>query len=108
MFRTVGGDEVERLLVQAPGEVNGVAGRLEWIVDGGNLTHQMFVRGGTIIGIPIRRGAWNPSGGGGDGYFFFRQGDDLLITKPDGQFVTMFPSPGGANAWFKNAEVFLQ
>jgi hypothetical protein len=54
VFRTVGGDGVERLLVQTPGEVNGVAGRFEWIVDGGNLTHQMFVRGGTINGIPIK------------------------------------------------------
>lgn len=55
VFRTVGGDGVERLLVQMPGEVNGVAGRFEWIVDGGSLTHQMFVRGGTLNGIPIKR-----------------------------------------------------
>ncbi|MBU2075399.1 MAG: hypothetical protein KJ938_13275 [Actinobacteria bacterium] len=54
VFRTVGGDGVERLLVQMRGEVNGVAGRFEWIVDGGSLTHQMFVRGGTVNGIPIK------------------------------------------------------
>lgn len=54
VFRTVGGDRVERLLVQMPGEVNGRASRLEWIVDGGSLTHQMFVPGGTINGIPIK------------------------------------------------------
>jgi hypothetical protein len=53
----------------------------------------------------VRRGAWNPAGGGGDDYFFFRQGDDLLITRPGGEFVTMFPG-GSTNAWFKNAEVF--
>lgn len=38
-------------------------------------------------------------------YFFFRQGYDLLITKPDGEFVMMFPG-ASANAWFKGAEVF--
>lgn len=54
VFRTVGGDGVERLLVQMSGEVNGIAGGFEWIVDGGSLTHQMFVRGGSINGIPIR------------------------------------------------------
>jgi hypothetical protein len=37
--------------------------------------------------------------------FRFRQGDDLLITQPGGEFVTMFPG-GSTNAWFKNAEVF--
>ncbi len=42
-------------LTQVPGTLNGIAGRFEWIVDKvGNLTHQMFVPGGTINGIPIR------------------------------------------------------
>lgn len=41
-------------LTQVLGEMNGVSGRFEWIVDGsGNLTHQMFVPGGRITGIPI-------------------------------------------------------
>jgi RHS repeat-associated protein len=41
-------------LTQVLGEMNGAAGRFEWIVDGsGNLTHQMFVQGGRITGIPI-------------------------------------------------------
>jgi hypothetical protein len=41
-------------LTQVLGEMNGSAGRFEWIVDGsGNLTHQMFVRGGGITGVPI-------------------------------------------------------
>lgn len=46
----------------------------------------------------------NPNGGGGDDYFFFRQGEDLVVTKPDGKFVSMFPDQG--NGWFKDAEVF--
>jgi hypothetical protein len=42
-------------LTQVPGELNGVAGRFEWIVDqAGRLTHQMFVPGGRITGVPIR------------------------------------------------------
>lgn len=52
--RTVGADSVSRIMIQMPGEVNGVAGRFEWIVGGGKLTHQMFERGGTINGIPIK------------------------------------------------------
>jgi hypothetical protein len=31
-----------------------VSGRFEWMVDGGDLTHQMFVRGATINGISIK------------------------------------------------------
>ncbi|MFD4987274.1 hypothetical protein [Streptomyces sp. NPDC058374] len=54
--RLVGGDGVERLLVQMPGEMNGKTGRFEWIVErggSGNLvTHQRFVNGGKINGIP--------------------------------------------------------
>ena len=41
-------------LTQMLGEVNGIGGRFEWIVNAqGNLTHQMFVPGGVINGIPI-------------------------------------------------------
>jgi hypothetical protein len=54
VFRITGGDGVERLLIQVPGEMNRVAGRFEWILDGDQLTHEMFVRGGTIKGIPIK------------------------------------------------------
>lgn len=54
VFELVGGDGVSRTLVQMPGEVNGVAGRFEWIMEGQDLTHQLFVRGGTINGIPIK------------------------------------------------------
>lgn len=54
--RLVGGDGVERLLVQMPGEMNGKAGRFEWLVERGGsgnlITHQRFVNGGTVNGIP--------------------------------------------------------
>ena len=46
----LGGDS---RIVQMPGMLNGDWGRYEWIVDAGNVTHQMFVVGGSINGIPI-------------------------------------------------------
>lgn len=53
--KIVGGDGVQRTLIQMPGEMNGVAGRFEYIVDpAGNLTHEMFVEGGSINGVPIQ------------------------------------------------------
>jgi hypothetical protein len=33
----------------------GVAGRFEWIIDQGMVTHRMFVAGGTVNGVPIVR-----------------------------------------------------
>ncbi|MCO8273674.1 polymorphic toxin-type HINT domain-containing protein [Actinoplanes sp. TRM 88003] len=54
VFRITGGDGVERTLVQMPGEVNDIPGRFEWILDGSNLTHSMFVKNGTINGVPIK------------------------------------------------------
>jgi hypothetical protein len=52
-FPIVGGDGVGRTLTQIPGELNGVKGRYEYIVEpSGNLTHQRFVANGTINGIP--------------------------------------------------------
>lgn len=54
VFFLVGGDGVERVLVQVAGGLNGIPGRFEWILDGGKLTHQMFVRHGTINGRPIK------------------------------------------------------
>jgi hypothetical protein len=55
VYRIVSGDGVERMLIQTPGELNAIAGRFEWIVDdAGNLTHQMFVKGGSINGLPIK------------------------------------------------------
>ncbi|WP_322756812.1 hypothetical protein, partial [Frankia sp. Cas3] len=55
----------------------------------------------------IRRGAWNPQGGGGRDYFFYRKGGDLLITKGDGEFVTMFPM-SHPNGWFEAASPFFK
>jgi len=56
VFNTVGGDGVARTLVQMPGKMNGVAGRFEWIIEVRNgkylITHQRFVKNGTINGIP--------------------------------------------------------
>ena len=40
-------------LYQIQGSLNGVAGRFEWITQGGNVTHRMFVPGGTVNGVPI-------------------------------------------------------
>jgi hypothetical protein len=40
-------------LYQLQGALNGVAGRFEWIVQAGQVTHRMFVEGGGINGIPI-------------------------------------------------------
>jgi hypothetical protein len=52
-FAIEGGDGAIRTLTQLPGELNGVAGRYEYLVDGfNNLTHQRFIRGGSINGIP--------------------------------------------------------
>ncbi|WP_157172231.1 hypothetical protein [Nocardia pneumoniae] len=50
----IGGDGRAVTLVQMPGEVNGTPGRFEWIIDGGKVTHQLFVRNGTINGIPTK------------------------------------------------------
>jgi hypothetical protein len=53
VFRFISGDGVERTLIQVPGGIDGVAGRFEWIVDDfGRLTHQTFVKGGSINGVP--------------------------------------------------------
>lgn len=41
-------------LYQVEGSYKGVEGRFEWIVDNGNVTHRMFVPGGTANGIPIK------------------------------------------------------
>ncbi|MCU1681798.1 MAG: repeat-containing protein [Amycolatopsis sp.] len=43
----------------------------------------------------VRQGPWNPEGGGGYDYWFYRKGGDLVLTKGDGSFVTMFPMGEG-------------
>lgn len=41
-------------LYQIEGSLDGVEGRFEWIVQNGNVTHRMFIRGGKVNGIPIK------------------------------------------------------
>ena len=41
-------------LYQVEGSLNGVAGRFEWIVDKGGVTHRLFVPGGSMNGVPIK------------------------------------------------------
>ncbi|EGO63605.1 hypothetical protein, partial [Acetonema longum] len=41
-------------LYQIEGSLNGVSGRFEWITQSGNVTHRMFVQGGTVNGVPIK------------------------------------------------------
>ena len=53
-FEIVGADGNPATLTQVAGELNGVAGRFGYIVnEAGELTHQFFVSGGAINGIPI-------------------------------------------------------
>ena len=40
-----------------------------------------------------------------DEAFMFKRGEDLLITRTDGTFVSMYPG-ASTSSWFKNAEVF--
>ena len=41
-------------LYQLDGSLNGVAGRFEWIIQDGNVTHRMFIQNGTMNGVPIK------------------------------------------------------
>jgi len=50
----------------------------------------------------VRQGAWNPNGGGGSDYCFYRLGDDVVVTKADGTFVTILRG-GITNGWFHGA-----
>ncbi len=51
----------------------------------------------------VRRGEWNPGSGGASDYWFYRKDDDLLVTKGDGTFVTMFPLGTRGNGWWDRA-----
>ncbi|MEV4437552.1 RHS repeat-associated core domain-containing protein [Streptomyces sp. NPDC049577] len=59
VFQFVGGDKKPRTLVQMPGGMNGKTGRYEWIievVDGTQVvSHQRFIRDGSINGVPNKR-----------------------------------------------------
>lgn len=50
----------------------------------------------------VRIGAWNPSGGGGADYLFFRQGADVVVMTGAGAFVSVLKG-GSSNAWFSGA-----
>jgi hypothetical protein len=50
----------------------------------------------------VKQGPWNPQGGGNPDDFFFRRGDDVIVTKGDGTFVTILKG-GIGNGWFKGA-----
>jgi len=50
----------------------------------------------------VRQGAYRPGQGGADDYWFYKRDNDLLITKGDGEFVSMFPL-SGPNKWYENA-----
>ncbi|MFJ8543496.1 RHS repeat-associated core domain-containing protein [Streptomyces sp. NPDC093586] len=56
VFERVGGDKRPFTIVQVPGGMNGKTGRFEWIIEerSGHLvvSHQRFVKNGTINGIP--------------------------------------------------------
>lgn len=51
----------------------------------------------------VRQGAWNPNGGGGTDYLFYLQGDDVVVAKNDGVFVTVLKG-GVNNGWFQGAK----
>ena len=49
-----------------------------------------------------RQGAWNPSAGGGSNYYFVRKGVDVVVTKANGEFVTILKG-GVQNSWYQGA-----
>jgi hypothetical protein len=52
VFALKGGDGVTRNLLQVEGELDDVKGIFEWIVGPEGLTHQRFIKGGQITGLP--------------------------------------------------------
>ena len=50
----------------------------------------------------IRRVPWNPKGGGGADYLFYRLGSEVVVTTAKRQFVTILRY-GIYNGWFKGA-----
>ena len=44
--------------------------------------------------------AWNPSAGGGSNYYFYRKGADVVVTKANGEFVTILKG-GVQNSWYQ-------
>ena len=50
VFPLNGISDAEHFIVQMPGGLNGMNGRFEWVYNGGDVTHQTFVRNGRIHG----------------------------------------------------------
>jgi hypothetical protein len=50
----------------------------------------------------VRQGPWNPQGGGSTDYYFYRSGNDVVVTKNDGTFVTILRD-GVNNGWYNGA-----
>lgn len=79
-------------------------------LDASNPAHRTAVRDRieSIVGRydEVRQGPWNPQGGGGSDFLFYRQGSDIVVTKPSGDFVTVLPG-GTTNGWFSRATSLL-
>ena len=53
VFKIIGGDGVERILLQTEGELNGSKGIYEYILEkNGSVSHQRFIKNGEITGMP--------------------------------------------------------
>jgi len=50
----------------------------------------------------VRQGPWNPDAGGGTDYYYYRKGSDVVVTKANGDFVTILKN-GSINDWYQRA-----
>lgn len=56
VFPLMGNDGVERKFLQTKGEANGKKCVFEYVIDSSDVvTHQRFIEGGTISGMPKKR-----------------------------------------------------
>ena len=51
----------------------------------------------------VRQGEWNPNRGGGTDYLFYAKGNDVVLTKVSGEFVTILPGGVTQNTFFSKA-----